>query len=189
MKPRPMIPVLALFGIFQATAAAENRPSVLDNYQIRYEEKLDLIRQPLTKLGDRYREALVKLQDDLQEKADLDGLLALRSELKRFDELKLPPAENSALGSIARLQKIYQAGYDEKFPAIEKQLIPAETAYREKLEGMMRKLTTTGEVDLAVKVRSALEKLGPARSTSETTLETELILHFRFQVNSGEGEV
>jgi hypothetical protein len=169
-----------------SVAEAEDAPSELQKIRDQFQAHRELTSRPLTELGDQYREALVALQDELQKNADLDGLVTVRNELKRFDQEKSPPAGISGLDSVARLQKIYGTGYDEKFAVIEQKLKTAESAFREKLEALMQELTVKGEVEAALEVKSVLEKLGDAQGGGASALEKALVLHFRFDNGTGD---
>ncbi len=181
MQPRQTIFALVLLALCHSPVVVAQAPSaVLDDIRIQHEASAGLIRKPLSKLGAQYRAAIVKLQGDLQKKADLDGLIIIKAELERFDKETAPASELSALDSISRLQKVYQSAYDEKFPAVRKELNAAESDYRKKLEGMMIKLTKAGEVEEAVKIRTALEELGPPDVGDDATLETDLVFFCDF---------
>ena len=92
---------LAASLLFRGSTAAQEPASNLEELQTRYESHLSLVNRPLTDLSDKYQLALIDLQKDLQAKADLDGLIAVKQELARFAKDHSPATEVSKVESLA----------------------------------------------------------------------------------------
>ena len=159
--------------------------SGLEELRNRYEAHLSLMNRPLVQLADNYEKALSELKQKLQTEANLDGLVVLTEEMTRFKKDRQPAPKLSPFVPLAQLQEIYAAHHR----AAKEKMLPewraSHSAYRAKLEQLMLKLTTAGDVENALKVRSALEQLGDAPETAPT-LETGLVLHLRFENETGD---
>ncbi len=176
---------LAASLLFCGGTAAQEPASNLEELQTRYESHLSLVNRPLTDLSDKYQLALIDLQKDLQAKADLDGLIAVKQELARFKKDRSPATEISKVESLSRLQKIYGTQHDAERIELKDDLTASYTAYRRQLVGLMQRLTTAGNVGEAVKVRNAIKQLG-TDPLGKPTLKTGLVLHLRFESEKGD---
>ncbi len=176
---------LAASLLFCGVAAAQKPASNLEELQTRYESHLSLVSQPLTDLSEKYQLALIDLQKDLQAKADLDGLIAVKQEIARFAKDGSPPTAVSKVESLSRLQKIYRAQHEAELIKLKDDLTTSNTAYRAQLAGLMKRLTTAGNISEAVKVRNAIKQLG-TDPLGKPTLKTGLVLYLRFESEKGE---
>ena len=172
-------------GLLWGSAVAQEQPAGLEGLQGQYESHLTLLKRPLTELATNYEKALTALRDDLQKKADLDGLIGVKQEFERFEKTRSPNSKISKVEALARIQNVYATSHGAASAKVKEQTVAAHAAYRGRLEALVRILTTKGDLDGALKVRAALEKLGPAKE-EKVTLETGLVLHFRFEADGGE---
>ena len=187
-KSPALAAVAHALGILCATwmiATAQQEASDLDQLRARYESHLSLTNRPLVKLGDNYQQALGNLKTDLQAKGDLDGLVVLTEEIARFSKDRQPAPAASKFLLLAQVQQIYSAHHDRAKEQLLPDLQASHAAYRKHLEQLMLRLTNVGEVDAALKVRSALKQLGDDPE-GKPTLETGLVLHLLFENEKGE---
>jgi hypothetical protein len=175
-------------GIFctaWTAALAQQQPADLDDLRKRYDSHLSLLNRPLIELGNNYEQALGELKNELQSKADLDGLVVLTEEIARFKKDRLPAPETSKFEPLARLQTVFATHRETTKKNLQPQLQASHSAYRKQLTELMNRLTAAGEVAEALKVRSTLKQLS-TDPEGKPTLETGLVLHLRFENETGE---
>ncbi len=135
-------------------------------------------RKPLVDLGEKYLAAARALEPDLQKAGDLEGLLALRNEVQRFEKENSPAPAPSTVASLAKLQKIYVQQRKRALEAADKAVVVAHARYKKKLENEVRRLTVARKVEEALGARSALDQL--ALAIDMESWAEDRVLHLRF---------
>ena len=123
----------------------------------RYEQALDLARQPIRTLEARYVEELKKLAARIQQSGDLDGALLARDEIENFAVEK--ERDFAGLPELARLREVYEENL-ARFEAevLEKQADVARQAMQQ-LEALRISLTKAGELEQAQRADARLKAL------------------------------
>jgi hypothetical protein len=123
----------------------------------------------IQRLSDAYVQALTRLEGDFQSAGKLDLLLKARNEREQF--LKSGKPGEDATPELANLRAIL----DQNRKPLEEKMAAAvadlSQKYLNQLEVLQVELTKTGQIDMAVKVKEAAEKVraGLAQSDSVPT--------------------
>jgi len=142
----------------------------LDQYQEQYRrgiEKLELaFREKRLAMPAAQVQALRKLESDYQRAGDLQGMLAVQRERKRFvvdprgasvPTLQSPP-------ELAKLMRAYKARFAEA--AVERDFAVSglNRRYQEVLKALQVKLTQQGRIEDATKVMKTIASLGNVKT-------------------------
>ena len=109
----------------------------------------------------KYKAQLTSLQNTFQGSGDLDGLIAVRHELNRFDRAAAIPEDSvvTAPAELAALQKTYLAVASQKDPIKNKEIVDLVGKYVAHLERLKMALTKTGDVASALAAKSEIERV------------------------------
>lgn len=159
----------------------ESLEIVRENFQ----QHLDLVREPLLKLDAQYESALLTLRDRLREENNLDGLLAVREEVERFQQEKEPPSVLSSQAALAEIQDVYRRSYQAKQQQLAARIQSSQEAYRQKLLQLQTQFTSSGRLDEALEVRDLLAQL----ENEAGGLAAGLVALYDFEIRSGDTSV
>lgn len=181
-----IFPVLAALFLFSTELRAE-APRELTELQEKFSGQMDLLEAPLRDLEEKYKKALTGVMDTFQAKGDLDGLVAAKKILDGFSASAGEPGELSQVSEVADLQKIYKTNRERVLEEIAPRREAFQEVYRKKLSELVKTLTSEGRVEDALAARDILQSLETEMAAPpEVTLETGLVLHYQFDLDSGE---
>ena len=124
-------------------------------YVTRSKDIQSTYRNDIKEMIGQYNGALQKLEARAKQAGNLDAVLQLQAEQKRFNEDKdWPAAVMSDLPAIAHKTYesalSYKKGYEQKR---DKDLKMLNAAYANQVSGLIKRLTTDGKIDEAVKLQ------------------------------------
>lgn len=157
-KSRPRLALPLACALFLASAASPvSADDEIASLERRYEQALDLARQPIRTLETRYVEELEKLVARIQQSGDLEGALLVRDEIENFAVEK--ERDFSASPELARLREVYEESL-ARFEAevLEKQADVARQTMQQ-LEDLRLSLTQAGELEQAQRADARLKEL------------------------------
>ena len=111
--------------------------------------------------GDKYRQAMAKLETDLLARNDANGVLQIRTELQRFESTKLPPATNEIVRNekVADLQKKLGLAYTNMRRAFTAPIAKLNSDFSEALARLTNTLISEGKKEEA-ETTKAFRELG-----------------------------
>lgn len=113
-----------------------------------HEDALAVVNQPLTKLGDNYRAAIVKRRAAAQAAGELKHVIEADNALKSFSAETLPTG-NSTDPEIARLGKLYLAERAKILTALKAPRAIAWKKHRAEVEAFVIRLTKEDKIEEA----------------------------------------
>lgn len=159
-----LILVLSIFGPLDLRSQPEEEAGPRDPadlphaigelYQL-YRKAMARAEEPILRLDASYRERLELLQQETQESGDLEGVLAIREEVRRTEENR--PGEGSELPELARLQQVYHEHAEKLESEVLPQRIRIEEAFQESLEEVIADSTREGKLEDAVAGKRVLD--------------------------------
>jgi len=159
-------------------AAAEEEPALLRTYRDTYETELAKIEKDVAEgtkaIPANYKRSLETLGARLQKSADLDGLLAVRTESERFGKEKDVP-ETALVEAPAALREL-QEGYRSARERVEvdkaRRIVDLTDKYLAALQRMQDELTRGGKIEEAVTVKEAAKtaRAEPAYTAAQFAL-------------------
>jgi len=169
---RLFIAVALILGLFCSFSIGQDLVSMRQAFetsiaaiQNKYDARIDAV-------PDLYRNGLLSVQQEKQEKGDLEAWVAIRNELERLDKEKTIPAGGSSdlLPEIKNLRALYNLDSLEREKS--EKISDLASKYVTALEDFKKKLTVDGNFDEAVKVRDEIDKVHkhPAVMAAEITL-------------------
>jgi len=159
-----VLPILSLLPALASSALDSDLPE-LDRYRATFEAGVERIEkghsESLKALPARYAASLKTLEAKLQKSADLDGVLAVRQERKRFEEQKEVP-ESAVLETPSALHDL-QAQYRDAPNSLELARARKLTELAQNYLGALRKaqanFTRKGEIEKAVLLKTEIERV------------------------------
>ncbi|MEK7950612.1 hypothetical protein [Luteolibacter soli] len=154
---------LACVALPVPSAAAELSPATQLEHDLisgTHGDNLKKAGQPLADLDSKFRTALEKYRAETQAAGKLDAVEKIDAALKSFDAGN-PPTADSSDPELAKLGKAYLEKRTKLEVSLKAAFIDAWTLHRQKLEGLVTRLTKEGKIDDAKIVRdeaSAVEK-------------------------------
>lgn len=111
--------------------------------------------------GDKYRQAMTKLEADLLARNDANGVLQIRTELQRFDSTKLPPAANEIVRNdkVADMQKKLGLAFTNMRRAFTAPIAKLNSDFSEALARLTNTLISEGKKEEA-EATKAFRELG-----------------------------
>jgi|GEM_PF-6327384 len=109
----------------------------------------------------QYLGRLRKLQKQLQEAGDLDGWMAVKKEMRRFDESPVLGRENLS-GDSPKLRQLQEESLKEWGDAsyyVVRRVVLAVQAFDDELAPLQKQLTTAGDIEQALKVKAARDRI------------------------------
>ena len=176
-QDKPMIAALvitvAISSILHAndkfSAARANYDSQLSGLESKY--------SGASEWPAEYKKSLTALGAALQGSGDLDGLIAVRAELKRFAGDNTIPAEavvEAPLG-LKELQEKYQKSKDHQSLDKSKAVVALADKYVAYLERQMKELTIAGDVDNALVARAEVKRVKTSAIVSAAQFDVGVI--------------
>lgn len=125
-------------------------------------EKMDSeYRKRLRDVDSGYGKYLSSLSQSLQKKGDLEGVLAARNEVKRFEtEGSVPAQADPALSpAIVLARGNYHQAVEDAGVERSRKIVAFTKHYESRLESLKKELTTAGKIEEALAVKAELEAL------------------------------
>lgn len=115
----------------------------------------------LETLSYQYTSALENSATELQKQGDLDALLAVKSEIERFNDKGLVPAKNEdgTHSSVIKLRKIYNDSRAKADAAKDQTIAELTNQYLAYLEELQKKLTQDGQLEQALLVKAEVTQI------------------------------
>jgi hypothetical protein len=153
--------------------SAQSTPSTdLKTLKSKYEQDLAVIQadsdKALTNSIQDYGDALKALAQTLQGAGDLDGVLAVKKEVERFEEEKAIPegAVAADCKALRELQLKWQKMPETISVNKSKKIVPLSRSHIAAIEKVKKQLTMQGKVDDAVEAKNEIERV---RTSAEVT--------------------
>ena len=141
-------------------------------YVTRANSIQDELRSNIKEMEGQYAAYLEKLEGKAKQAGNLDAVLQIQGERKRFDEEKDWPASvMSDLPTVAHKNyeaaMSYRKGYEDKR---DKDLQMLNAAYANQVSGLIKRLTSDGKIDDAIKIQKQYGSRIDGWSTSSRVL-------------------
>ena len=116
----------------------------------------------------RYGKSLDGIADALKKDGDLDGVVAVREEKRRFDAEKTVPTESAAdvIPAIAKARSDYHQSCAKGDIENSKRILALADSYAANLETLKKQLTQQDKIEEATEVKQEIDRL---RSSPEVT--------------------
>ncbi|MBT8038142.1 MAG: LamG domain-containing protein [Verrucomicrobiae bacterium] len=152
---------MVLTGLSLAeTAAYHPAQARKEIYELRITQADSLYADQLEVLARQYTSALDGTAALLQKQGQLEGLLAVKAELKRFNETETVPAKNSdgTHASVLKLRTIYNQSRAKADAQRGQSMTKLTQSYLADLGALQKKLTQDGELEQALRVKTEVTK-------------------------------
>lgn len=173
----PVAALLALVLAAQQGSAQGDPCTDLKALRTKYDDYMVAIQtnaaQSLTKWPQAYRDELKRVEQKQREGGNLEGVLAIRKEIERFDkEKQLPDESLSEIAGLKELQLKWR-----KMPAVieierNRRIVALSQSYRANLEEAKKKLTMQGKLELAIEAKNEIDRV----RTSAPVTAAEFVL-------------
>jgi hypothetical protein len=154
------------FGVSHVTALAGELDEVRDIYTQMHTKVSTEYTTAVASAGERYGASLDAVVTHAQSRGDLEALLSVMAEKKRFGAEKTIPRDTPS-GASPSLQKIRQNYFSAITNAKKRRdatLPMLQSSYLKKLEEMKKQLTREGKLEAALAIRSEIDSVGQGRS-------------------------
>lgn len=156
------------FGLSHVAALAGELDQVRDKYTQMHTKFSMEYSAAVASAGNRYGASLDALVKHSQSRGDLEALLSVMEEKKRFEAEKTIPRDTPS-GTSLSLQKIRQ-NYFSAISGAEKRrdttLPMLQSSYLKKLEEMKKQLTREGKLEAALAIKAEIDSVGRGRSNA-----------------------
>lgn len=144
-----------MFGQEVAGQTDATLPPAVEVLDLRYQEAMTELEQPLEDLKSAYLRKVEALKAERQAQGDLAGVLSLQEELKLAESTG--PGTGSRYEPLAALQKIYHDHAAKTADRIKPERLRVEEAYQADLAAIVAALTRGGEIEEALLSQQHLE--------------------------------
>ena len=158
-RGNPAVWLTVALALFLARpVAAGDGAAELAAVEVMREASLENAAKPLKDLEAKYREALERKLAAAQASGDLDGLVAVRSELDLLakGDASAPPPRAP---DLAKLRQVYRDQQAKLKPQVETAIMAVERQFAKDLENLVVSLTKDGKTAEAVRVKQRLDTL------------------------------
>ena len=146
-----VLPIL-ISGLY----AQEAGDDPVKKLRIQFEKEIEILSKPLKELNAKYRKYLDKQKAAYQEEGDLDGLLAVDTELKTFESE--PSKRLSSFPELKRLQEIYRKQLAQHNAKTTEPKLKLIRSFKEEAEKLSKELTKAGKIEEAKLARVESER-------------------------------
>jgi hypothetical protein len=150
------------FGVSQVTALAGELDQVRDKYRQMHAKVSTEYSTTVASAVERYGASLDALVTYAQSRGDLESLLSVMAEKKRFESEKTIPRDAPA-GASSSLQKTRQNYFSAIANAQKRRdatLPKLQSSYLKKLEEMKKQLTREGKLEAALAIKAEIDSVG-----------------------------
>ncbi|MEM9018014.1 MAG: hypothetical protein AAGC68_13450 [Verrucomicrobiota bacterium] len=158
---------------FPLSLTSEDRlPKEASVLLFEYEVLMAEVAKPIETLNGHYLKQLNKVEAQLQEAGNLDGVLMVREEMEAIKLTGMPAPNPSAPEpeELTRSREVYQRSRASLGERIWEEQKPIVSQHIQRLEVLVRRLTTEGRLDEALLVSELVEQAVEVASSKETTL-------------------
>lgn len=163
-----LVVILPLLHSARADEEADPAAATRTLYQQRVAEAEKQHAREIRALGDDFMIALEGAETQLQKQGDLDGVLAVRKELERFQKERHVNLQRKTElpASVVKLRQIYvDASRKQEADHASAKAVLAQR-YVTYLEGLVRSLTKEGKLDQALAIRAEAARLGAVAASA-----------------------
>jgi hypothetical protein len=135
-----------------------------EDYEALYREQGDKLtaqcEKSLGQLLEKYRQNLVNVRDSWQRAGDLDGVVSVNEELKRFDENRTVPAksEDGLPPVIRKMQSDYHTVRNRLTEKRDRMIVGLTEQYVSRLDKLKKQNVIAGNIDEAARINDEIKR-------------------------------